>query len=348
MARCDLKLKLWVGVFATFSLAGALIFFASFPSHAEQPAKVYRIGFLGRDEPPASDRTARNCLAKGGIGWLRLLEELRGRGYAEDRNLFIDCRYSENRLERALPLAMELVSLKPDLLVVVNTTNVRAAKQATRTIPIVMVGVIDPAGRGLVRSLARPGENVTGCSADVGQQIAGKYLQLLTDVVPHISRVAVLVHDRDDSLFSTDLETAARALSVTLQFHTFRGPEELQGAFAAMTQAQAEGILVLPAPFMLMHRQRIVDLATQSRLPGVYFDRRFVEQGALLSYAPDEPAQWRCVGVYVDKILKGAKPADLPVEQPKKFELVINLRTAKALGLKIPPPVLLGADELIE
>ena len=344
-----------VGASVTFGLAVALIFFAVFPSHAEQAAKVYRIGFLGRDEPPASDHTARNCPAKGGVLWRTLVEELRQRGYVQEQNLFIDCRYSETRWERALPLAMELVSLKVDLLVVLNTGNVRAAKQATSTIPIVMVDVIDPGDRGLVKSLARPGGNVTGCTDDVGQQIGGKYLQLLTDIVPHISRVSVLVHDesvlahdRYDGLFATDLEAAARALGVTLQWHRVQESEELQGAFATMTKAGAEGILVLPDPFMLIHRQRIVDLVTQSRLPGVYFHRTFVEQGGLLSYAADKLAVWRCVGVYVDKILKGAKPADLPVEQPKKFELVINLRTAKALGLKIPQSLLLGADELIE
>jgi putative ABC transport system substrate-binding protein len=231
-----------------------------------------------------------------------------------------------------------------------STTNVRAAKQATTTIPIVMVGVINPEGRGIVDSLARPGGNVTGLAEDAGTEIVGKRLQLLKEAVPHASRVAVLTYQTQppETVFRPVLEAAASALHVTLQVHEVREPEQLDGAFAAMTRERAEALIVMPAPFMWTHRQRIVELAARNRLPAMYSERDHVEAGGLLAYDIDRPAIFRRVGYYVDKIFKGAKPADLPVERPTKFQLLINLKTAKALGLTIPQSLLLRADEVIQ
>jgi putative ABC transport system substrate-binding protein len=275
---------------------------------------------------------------------------LRERGYIQGQNLVLECRYTEGRDERAPALAVELVRLKVDLLVADGSNQVRAAKQATSTIPIVMLGVIDPVRRGLVPSLARPGGNVTGL-ADTPMEMEGKRLQLLKEAVPKISRVAVLVHPsglpgRD--LFGGEEEAAAQALHVTLQRYDIRDPTEFTGAFAAMTKARAEALFVESDPFWADHEQRIVELAAQSRLPAVYPGRGFVTTGGLMSYDVNVPDTFRRLGVYVDKIFKGTNPGDLPVEQPTKFELVINLKTAKALGLTIPPSLLIWADEVIE
>jgi putative tryptophan/tyrosine transport system substrate-binding protein len=277
-----------------------------------------------------------------------MVEGLREHGYIQGRNLIIDCRYTEGQPERAPALVAELLSLKVDLLVAYSTANVRAAKQATSTLPIVMAGVIDPVGRGLVASLARPGGNVTGPTEDANTQIVGKMLQLLKEIVPTASRVAVL-GDLPNSAFLTDAEAAARALGVRLQSYAVPEPEKLEGAFAAIAKARPEALLVLSGPYAWTHAQRIVDLATQSHLPAVYPGRAHVEAGGLMSYALyNLPGVWRRIGVYVDKIFKGAKPGDLPVEQPTQFELVINLKTAKALGLTIPQWMLLQADEVIQ
>jgi putative ABC transport system substrate-binding protein len=213
-----------------------------------------------------------------------------------------------------------------------------------------MVGIVDPVGKGLVASLARPGGNVTGLADDAGKQIAGKYLQLLKEAVPQVSRVAVLQYlsDPPEDVFGADMEAASRSLKVTLLYYGLREPEKLDGAFAAMTKARAEALLVLPHPFMWDHRKRIVDLAAQSRLPAVYPGRDMVEAGGLLAYDSLRPDRWRNIGPYVDKIFKGAKPGDLPVEQPTTFALIINLKTAKALGITVPQSLLLRADEVIE
>jgi len=242
------------------------------------------------------------------------------------------------------------VSQKVDLLLAFSTSSVRAAKQATSTIPIVMYGVIDPAGRGLVASLARPGGNVTGLTDDAGTEIAGKYLQLIKEAVPQVSRVAVLGYalDPPETIFQPALDAAARALNVTLLVHELREPEKLEGAFAAMNKERAEALFVVQSPFMWTHKQRIVDLAAQGRLPAVYPERDFVEAGGLLSYGVDLLAVRRRVGLYVDRILKGARPADLPVERPTKFVFIVNLKTAKVLGVTIPQSLLLRADEVIQ
>ena len=274
-------------------------------------------------------------------------------GYTLGQNLAIECRYTEGRNDRAPAFAAELVNLKVDLILAINTNQVRAVKQATSTIPIVMWGVIDPVRRGLVASLARPGGNVTGLTDDAGLEILGKYLELLMEAVPTASRVAVLRAPAstpgDPATYDwwSLLQSEARALGVMLQSYRVRDPEELEGAFAAMTKAGAEALLVTPSPFFDFHARRIVDLAAQSRLPAMYQDRQYVELGGLMAYAVDDrDTPWR-LAAYVDRILKGAKPGDIPVEQPTRFMLMINLKTAKTLGLTIPRSLLLQAEEVI-
>jgi putative ABC transport system substrate-binding protein len=277
------------------------------------------------------------------------VEGLRERGYIEGQNLVIERRYTEGQDERAPSLAAELVSLKPDLIVAHGTAQVRAVKQATSEIPIVMVGVVDPVGRGLVATLAHPGGNVTGLADTVGLEILGKRLQLLKEAVPKVSSVALLYYSgaQPNPLFKESYQAAARALDVTYQLYGVRDPEEFEGAFTAMTKARAEALQVDPHPFWMGHVQRIVDLAAKSRLPAMYPGREFVEAGGLMAYQSNRPDIFRRIGFYADKIFKGANPGDLPVEQPTKFDLVINLKAAKALGLTIPQSLLSRADEVI-
>ena len=323
-------------------ILGFALLAAPLPSDGQQPAKVYRIGVLGGGLPtPASPAQARR--------WEALVEGLRERGYIVGENLVIERRSTEGRSERAPSFAAELVSLEPDLIIATNTPNVRALKQATSEIPIVMVGPVDPVGRGLVASLAHPGGNVTGLTDTIGLEIAGKRLQLLKEAVPKVSRVAVLYYsgDQPEPHLWEPFQAAARALGVTPQLYGVRDPEELEGAFTAMTKAQAEALFVADHSFTATNAGRIVELAAKSRLPATYSFRAAVEVGGLMSYGANQPAIYRRLGFYVDKILKGANPGDLPVEQPTQFELIINLKTAKALGLKIPEPLLIRADEVI-
>jgi putative ABC transport system substrate-binding protein len=333
----------------TVSLALTLLA-APVPSPGQQSAKVYRIGRLAAGRAEIDPRI---CPATGNAFWQTWIEALRERGYVQGRNLVLDCRYTEGREERAIPFASELVSLAPDLIVASGTNQVRAAKQATSTIPIVMLSVIEPVSRGLVASLARPGGNVTGVTDTAGVGIYAKYLQFLKEAVPTISRVAALRYSgtlREPAWaneMNREIEAEARALGVVLQSYYVTVPDELGPAFAALTKARAEALLVVPHPFLSAHVQRIVDLAAQSRLPAMYPDKPNVEIGGLMAYAVDWLDTARRVATYVDRILKGAKPGDLPVEQPTKFELIINLKTAKALGLTIPPTLLLQADEVI-
>ncbi len=308
---------------------------------AQQGGKVYRIGYLG-NSPPTIPGVARNLEV--------FRQGLSERGWAEGQNIVIEYRVTEGRVERLPSLAAELVSLKVDLIVAVSTPAARAAKQATATIPIVMVYAFDPVGIGVVASLARPGGNVTGVAFFIGPEIVGKYLELLKEAVPKVSRVAVLSNpDSPASPFLLrETQAAAQALAVKLQVLEVRSPNELEGAFAAMTRERAGALLVLPHPFTFYHAKRIADLAAKSRLPAVYPVREAVEAGGLMAYAADAPDMYRRAATYVDKILKGAKPGDLPVEQPTKFELVINLKTAKTLGLTIPRALLLRADQVVE
>jgi putative ABC transport system substrate-binding protein len=321
---------------------------APLPADAQQPGRVYRIGYLS-SSALGHETNPQQCPIKGTPNWQALVGGLRERGYVQGQNLVIECRWTEGQEERAPAIAAELVSLKPDLMVVAFTANVRAAKQATSAIPIVMVNVTDPVGRGLVPSLARPGSNVTGLALTVGMQIMGKYLQLLKEALPMASRVAVLTRGglQPENRFRMELEAAAPALNVTLGFYRLGDPEDFESAFATVTKARAEALLVVPDPFATIHAQRIVDLATQRKLP-VVSDRPFIPAGGLLSYDVNQPDIWRRIGIYVDKIFKEANPSDLPVEQPTKFELLINLKAAKALGLTIPQSLLMRADEVIE
>ncbi len=320
------------------------------PSHGQQPGKVYRLGFL-EVSPAPTDQTPQQCPITGDPRWQAFVQGLREHGYLPGQNLFIECRWTGGQAERAPALAAELVSLTPDLIVADGYSfNILAIMQATRTIPIVMVNVNDPVGKGLVASLAHPGGNLTGLTEGVGVGVVGKQLQILKEAVPKASRVAFLHSPAavPDPARQREQEAAARALALTLQDYRVRAPEELEGTFAAMTNARAEALYVQTSAVLRVHRQRVVELVAKSRLPAMYSNRDFVEAGGLMSYWANHPANWRRVGFYVDKILKGANPGDLPVEQPTKFELLINLKTAKALGLTIPQSLLNRADEVIQ
>jgi putative ABC transport system substrate-binding protein len=323
---------------------------APVPAPGQQPGKVYRIGRLSAGSPEADPRI---CPFKGSAFWQAWIEALRDRGYVQGRNLVLECRYTEGREERAIPLASELLNLKPDLIVAGGTNQVRAVKQATSTIPIVMHDVIEPVRRGLVASLARPGGNVTGVTDTAGVEIYAKYLQFLKEAVPTISRVAILRYAsalREPNWMSdmnTELEAEAQGLGIVLQSYYVAAPEELQDVFVAMTKARSDALLVIPNPVWGIQIQQIVDLAARHRLPAMYPDKPNVEIGGLMAYAVDWLDTARRVAAYADRILKGANPGDLPVEQPTKFELIINLKTAKTLGLTIPPTLLLQAEEVI-
>ncbi len=308
---------------------------------AQQAGKVYRIGVLA-NAPPTTPEVSRN--------WEAFRQGLGERGWVEGQNIVIEYRWAEGRVERFPSLAAELVSLKLDLIVASSTPGARAAKQATSTIPIVMVYVSDPVGDGFVASLARPGGNITGMTFGAGREITGKHLELLKEAVPKLSRVAVLLNpdSPESAVFLRETQAAAQALAVKLQLLEVRSPNELEGAFAAMTRERAGALLVLPHPFTFAHARRIVDLAAKSRLPAVYPARQFVEAGGLMAYAANAPDMLRRAATYVDKILKGAKPGDLPVEQPTNFELVINLKTVKALGLTIPQSLLLRGAHVVQ
>jgi putative ABC transport system substrate-binding protein len=318
-------------------------------SFGQQSARVYRIGWFTGDRSETDPRVCLRTVSPFRQAWN---EAMRERGYIEGQNLTLECRRTDGKNERAPAFAAELVNLKVDLIIAAYTNQVRALKDLTTTIPIVMYGVIDPVRRGLVASLARPGGNITGLTDDAGLELLGKYLELLKQAVPTASRVAALRNQGATGdpplLWGSRLEAEARALGVTLQSYQIRQPEELEGVFAAMTKARAEAFLVVPSPFFAIHRQRIVNLAAQTRMPAMYPDRPDVQAGGLMAYAVDDLETARRLAAYVDRILKGAKPSELPVEQPSKFELILNLKTARALGLTIPPTLLLQADKVIE
>ncbi len=264
----------------------------------------------------------------------------------------IEYRDAEGKLERLPDLAAELVALKVDVILAGGAPQALAAKQATRTLPIVFAAAADPVTSGLVTSLARPGGNVTGLSS-FSPELVGKRLEQLTQAVPGVSRVAVLwqpggLGERTEKDMLKEADVAARALGVRLQFVEARGPGDLDRAFSDMTRARAGALTVLTSLVFLGERRRLVDLAAKNRLPAVYPQREFVDAGGLMAYGANLADNYRRAATYVDKILKGTKPGDLPVEQPTKFELVINLKAAKVLGLTIPPSLLLRADEVIE
>jgi putative ABC transport system substrate-binding protein len=306
-----------------------------------QPAgKVARIGFLGFNR--AAFPHVIEAFRQG----------LRDLGYVEGRNLVIEYRDAEGKYDRFPALAAELVALKVDVIVTGSTPGALAAKQVTRTIPIVFSAAADPVTSGLVTSLARPGGNVTGLYV-LAPELVGKSLAQLKQAVPGVGRVAVLWHpgaygERTERDMLKAAEVAAQALGVRLQFVEARGPADFDRAFSDMTRARAGALAVLPSTMFNSERRRLADLAAKNRLPAVYPWREFVDAGGLMSYGASLADMIRRAATYVDKILKGAKPADLPVEQPTKFELVINLKAAKALGLTIPQSLLLRADEVIQ
>ncbi len=307
---------------------------------AQPPEKVPRVGYLnpGSLSDPVSQRRLE-----------AFRQGLRDLGYVEGQNIAIESRWAEGKY-RYPALAADLVRLKVDVIVAQGGAATQAVQQATRTIPIVMSIVLDPVGSGLVPSLARPGGNVTGTSF-MGPDLVGKQLQLLKEVVPKVSRVALLRNPANPASAQglRDAEAAARALGVRLQALEARDPQEIDSAFAAMTRERAGALLILPDPIFGNQRRQIAELAAKRRLPAIYGGTpEYAEAGGLMVYGPNELDLNRRAAIYVDKLLKGAKPADLPVEQPTKFELVINLRTAKAIGLTIPQSVLIRADQVIE
>jgi len=327
---------IWLIAVLTF---GFLV--APLAAEAQPPTKVYRLGWLRPDSPAPSEPYPPQ------EAFRRRLREF---GYVEGQNLVIESRYAEGREERLPELAAELVRLKVDVIVGPGTAAIVAAQHATRAIPIVMTGANDPAGQGLVASLAHPGGNTTGLS-NLGVELPGKRLELLKEAVPQITRIAVLGNPADPA-YAPALHTAtvaAQALGLHLHGVDLRSAEELDTAFAAMTRAGVDALLVLGEPQLTDRlRGRIVDLAAQSRLPAMYDWRMYVDAGGLMSYGASLIDKYQRAAVYVDKILKGAKPADLPVEQPSKFELILNLKTAKVLGITMPPSLLLQADEVIQ
>ena len=315
------------------------ILLAPLVADAQPAGKVPRIGLLGVSPESPTGRAVLDAFRQG----------LRDLGYVEGRSVVIEYRWAEE-VDRLPALAAELVRLNVDVLVAGGTPASLAAKHATATIPIVSVYTPDPVGLGLVGSLARPGGNITGLSAQ-GIEFAGKLLELLKQAVPHARRVAVLGdpgHPAYPSVWR-ELGLAARTLRVALQAADVRKREELESAFSAMTRAPVPGgILVLSEPLTFRNSARIANLAAKSRLPAVFGFPEGAAAGGLMGYGPNVRDTYRRAATYVDKILKGARPADLPVEQPTKFDLVINLKTAKALGLKIPPSVMIRADQVIE
>ena len=307
-------------------------------AEAQQPKKVARIGFLAG--------TAAS-IEKSRIEAFR--QGLRELGYVEGKNIVIEWRWAEGKFDRLPDLAAELVRLNVEVIVTGGSTSTRAAKKVTTTVPIVMAQVNDPVGNGFVASLARPGGNMTGLST-LYPEISGKRLELLKEIVPKLSRVAVFGDSTNpgnaQSLRETEL--AAAAFGVQLQYLDVPGPKDIETAFRAASKGRADAVLVLGGPVVQSHRTQIVDLAAKSRLPATYNVPEFVEDGGLMSYGVSVNDLYRRAATDVDKILKGAKPADLPVEQPTKFEFVINLKAAKQIGLTIPPNVLARADKVIK
>jgi putative ABC transport system substrate-binding protein len=316
----------------------AMLFVLSVPAQSQQPTKVTRIGYL---VGPSSASTARYEAFRQG---------LRELGYVEGKNIVIEWRSSEGNRDRQRALVAELVGLKVDVIVAVGAGDVRIAKDATATIPIVMVQGGDPVGSGFVASLARPGGNITGL-ATLRPELSGKRLELLTEIVPKLSRVALFASSAspDHAQVLKEAELAAGALGVKLQSLDIRSPKDFETSFQAALKGRAEAVLVrVRGPILSPNRTQFTEHAVKSRLPAIYEGVEEVEAGGLMSYGVSFPDLYRRAAVYVDKILKGRKPAELPVEQPTKFELIINLKAAKQIGLTIPPNVLARADKVIK
>jgi putative ABC transport system substrate-binding protein len=307
---------------------------APLATDAQPAGKVYRIGFLRAGQPPTA--------------WVEALQHgLRERGYVEGQNVVIEFRVTDGSLDPLPQLAAELVRLKVDVIVASSSPSAVAAKNVTTSVPIVFVNVFDPVEIGLVPSLAHPGGNLTGIAA-TGPELVGKRLELLRALVPQLRRVAVLGHPATPSHLKQlqGAEDAVRTLGIQMQPIPVDGPEDSEAAFQAVRGA--DGLLPLESVFFTTHRARLVELAAASRLPAIYGVREMVDAGGLMAYGVHYPDLYRRAATYVDKILQGAKPADLPVERPMKFEFVINLKTTQALGITIPPTLLFLADEVIK
>jgi len=326
------------------AVAGGLLA-APLAAEAQQIGKAPRIGLLSPGSPSDAGRSPSNLA----VLFAAFREGLRELGYVEGQNIEIESRWAEGNYDRLPGLAADLVRLKVAVIVTYGTPASQAAKRATATIPIVMAAIIDPLASGLVASLARPGENLTGQSM-MSPDLVEKQLEILKEVVPKVSRAALLHNPANpgNAPQVRHAQDAARALGVRLQLLGARGPSEIDSAFAAMTNEQAGAVIVLVDAMLQDNRARITDLAARHRLPAVYGLSEYTEAGGLLAYGPNRLDMFRHAATYVDKILKGVKPGDLPVERPNKFALVLNLKTARALGLTIPPSLLARADQVIE
>lgn len=316
---------------------GASALTAPFTSFAQQQGKVYRVGFLW--ESPAVFPDAIEAFRQG----------LRDLGYVEGRNIAIEYRWAEGKPERMRELAEELVRLKVDVIMAPSSVYTGAAKRATSTIPIIFMSHADPLGSGHITSLARPGGNVTGLSIMMTETNV-KGLEMFKEAIPGLSRIAVIWDPATPSHGPglKAIETAGPSLGFRIQSVAVRSATEYESAFSAMVRERANGVLVLSTPLFIAGAKRLAELALTHKLPSMFGPRHHVEAGGLMSYSPDRADLWHRGAIYVDKILKGAKPADLPVQQPTKFELVINMKTAKVLGIKIPQSILMRADKLIE
>ena len=316
----------------------AMLFALSFPAQAQQPGNTPRIGYLEAVSPSIS--AVRTEAFRQG---------LRELGYVEGKNIVTEYRYAEGKRDRLPALAAELVRLKVDVIVTAGASATRAAKKATSTIPIVMAQDSDPVGKGVVASLARPGGNITGLST-LAPEISGKQLELLKEIIPKLSRVAVLGTSTRPGNAQTlrEVELAAGAFKVEVRYLDVLDPKKIETAFGAARKERADAVLVLAGRILISHRTQVVELAAKSRLLAIYPFPVYVEAGGLMSYGVRRSDLFRRAATYVDKILRGANPGELPVQQPTKFELVINLRTAKALGITFPPSILLRAEKVIE
>jgi putative tryptophan/tyrosine transport system substrate-binding protein len=315
----------------------ALLFALCTSVEAQQPAKLYQIGFLtALSPPPVAQRLEAFLLG------------LRELGYIERKNFVVEARYAQGKLESLPDLAADLARLKVEVILSAGPASTRSAKKETATIPVVMAFDTDPVGNGFVDSLARPGGNVTGLSA-LSPEIGGKHLEFLKDILPKISRVAVIGSSTEpaNAQERRETEVAARALGITVEHLDIKGSKDVETAFQAARKGRADAVLVLTSPFTFARRAQVVEFAARSRVPVMYWAAEFVEDGGLIAYSVSFTDLFRRAATYVDKILKGAKPAELPVEQPTKFELVINLKAAKQIGLVIPANVLARADRVI-
>ncbi len=311
---------------------------APLAAEAQGPPSVPRIGVLRPGSPMGADVVLE-----------AFRQELKALGYVQGQNVLLEARYAEGKLDRLPQLATELVQLKVDVIVVGSGVAIRAVQQATTTIPVVMAVSSDPVADGFVASLARPGGNITGLSM-LAVELSGKRLQLLKEAVPRASRVAVMWNPAYTGMEARYrvVQAGAPQVGVTVRSLEVREPRDFESAFATMTRERPDALLLLVDPVTLENSRRIVDFAAAKRLPAIYEVREFVDAGGLMSYGPSLPGMWKRAAAYVDKIFKGARPADLPVEQPTRFELVINLKTAKGLGLTIPPSILILADQVIQ